>query len=370
MKIGIFTFYCAANYGAVLQAYCLQEVLKDMGHDVYVIDYRPAYLLEPYKMFLYDSNSFSSYLAKCKGFISACLAVPIRWKRNKNFSKFIHSRLNLCHLDLNDESNDFDVFVFGSDQIWSPKIACGFDKVYLGDFPAAKGKKMIAYAASAGSISNFFGEDIDYFLSRLQFFNKVTVREKSLAEYVNQRSLTTSEVVFDPVLLAGPTILHQLLLNAKKVKEQSQKQPYLLLFQIIRNDDLTSYAKAVAKSKGLKLIEIGTMYESLFNNNLKRTVTVEQLLSYFINATYIITTSFHGTVLSILFNKQFNTISLNKSTDERALSLLKQLHLSDRMLHINEKPSSSLIDYNTIHHLYIQDKIESYNLLNNSLLCH
>lgn len=368
MKIGIFTFHCAANYGAVLQTYCLQEVLKDMGHEVYVIDYRPKYLIEPYKTFAYSPNIYNSNLEKCKGFVRACSVAPIRWKRNKNFSKFIHARLNLYHLDLNDESNDFDAFVFGSDQIWSPKIASGFDKVYLGDFPAAKGKKLIAYAASAGSISNFLGKDINYFLSRLQFFNKVTVREKSLAEYINQKSLTTSEVVFDPVLLAGPTILHQLL-NTKKVKEQSQKQPYLLLFQIIRNDDLTSYAVAVAKSKGLKLIEIATMYESLFNNNLKQTVTVELLLSYFINATYIITTSFHGTVLSILFNKQFNTISLNKSTDERALSLLKQLHLSDRMLKINEKTSSNLIDYNTIRHLYIQDKIESYNLLNNSLLC-
>lgn len=236
MKIGIFTFHCAANYGAVLQTYCLQEVLKDMGHEVYVIDYRPKYLIEPYKTFAYSPNIYNSNLEKCKGFVRACLVAPIRWKRNKNFSKFIHARLNLYHLDLNDESNDFDAFVFGSDQIWSPKIASGFDKVYLGDFPAAKGKKLIAYAASAGSISNFLGKDINYFLSRLQFFNKVTVREKSLAEYINQKSLTTSEVVFDPVLLAGPTILHQLL-NTKKVKEQSQKQPYLLLFQIIRNDD-------------------------------------------------------------------------------------------------------------------------------------
>lgn len=368
MKIGILTFHCVHNYGAVLQTYCLQEVLKNMGHEVYVIDYRPKYLTKPYKIFQYDSTYFGSNLARYKGFLRACLVTPIRWKRNWAFSQFIHNHLNLYPLDLNDESNDFDAFIFGSDQIWNPKIMNGFDKVYLGDFPAAKRKKLIAYAASAGSISNFSGEDTDYFLSRLQCFDQVTVREKSLAEYINQKTSISSEVVFDPVLLAGPTVLHKLL-NTKKVKEQSQKQPYLLLFQIIRNDDLTSYAVAVAKSKGLKLIEIATMYESLFNNNLKQTVTVELLLSYFINATYIITTSFHGTVLSILFNKQFNTISLNKSTDERALSLLKQLHLSDRMLKINEKTSSNLIDYNTIRHLYIQDKIESYNLLNNSLLC-
>lgn len=40
MKIGILTFHRAINYGAVLQCYALSEVLKKMGHDVFVIDYR------------------------------------------------------------------------------------------------------------------------------------------------------------------------------------------------------------------------------------------------------------------------------------------------------------------------------------------
>lgn len=370
MKIGIFTFHCAANYGAVLQTYCLQEVLKGMGHDVYVIDYQPAYLLEPYKTFLYHSNSFSSYLAKCKGFVRACMVAPIRWKRNKNFSKFIHSRLNLYHLDLNDESNDFDVFVFGSDQIWNPKITCGFDKVYLGDFPAAKGKKLIAYAASVGSVSNLVGEDVNYFLSRLRCFDKVMVREKSFMDYINNKSSIASEVVFDPVLLAGSSVLYKLL-NSNGIKERSLEKPYLLLFQLVRNDDIASYANSVAKFKGLKLIELATMRESIFNNNMKQDLSVEQLLLYFVHAAYIITSSFHGTVLSILLNKQFNTISVSDSIDERALFLLKSLNLSDRMLNIKQKVSpSSQIDYVAVNNLYDGKKIESLNILNNFLQCH
>lgn len=370
MKIGIFTFHCAVNYGAVLQTYCLQEVLKSMGHEVYVIDYRPVYLIKPYKTFSYNPNNFGSYLYKCQGLLRDCLVTPIRWKRNQAFSQFVHHHLNLYQLDLNNESNDFDAFVFGSDQIWNPKITNGFDKVYLGDFPAAKGKKLIAYAASAGSISNFSGEDIDYFLSRLQCFDKITVREQSLAEYIQQKSSITSEVVFDPVLLAGSTVLHKLL-NTKDITEQSQKIPYLLLFQIIRNDDIASNTAVIAKSKGFKLIEMATMCESLFNNNMKQTLSVEKLLSYFINATYIITTSFHGTVLCILFNKTFNTISINDSMDERALSLLKDLNLSDRMLNLNHmRRTIPKIDYTIANHLYDRKKSESYNILNNMLSCH
>lgn len=370
MKIGIFTFHCAANYGAVLQTYCLQEVLKGMGHEVYVIDYRPEYLKEAYRVFFYCSGFFHSYIDKIKGLFRACLVTPIRLKRNRAFSQFIRYQLNLYQLDLNDESNNFDAFVFGSDQIWSPKITHGFDRVYLGDFPAAKGKKLISYAASSGSISNFSGEDIDYFLSRLQCFDKVTVREQSLAEYINQKSTITSEVVFDPVLLAGSTVLYKLL-NTAGLNKESCKQPYLLLFQLTRNDDIASYAASVAKSKGLKLIELATMCESLFNNNMKQMLSVEQLLYYFINATYIITSSFHGTVLSILFHKQFNTISVDNIVDERALSLLQQLHLSDRMLYLGDKILSvTQIDYTFANKIYNRKRIESYNILNNMLSCH
>lgn len=368
MKIGIFTFHCAANYGAVLQTYCLQEVLKGMGHEVYIIDYRPKYLIEPYKTFSYDPISFDSFFAKCKGLLRACLVTPIRWKRNRAFSRFIDSHLNLYQLDLNDESNDFDAFVFGSDQIWNPKISGGFDKVYLGDFPAAKGKKLIAYAASAGSISNFAGENIDYFLSRLQYFDKVTVREKSLAEYINQKSSITSEVVLDPVLLAGSDVLYKFV-NKNKIK--SRNRSYLLLFQLTRNFGTTSYAVSVAKSKGLRLIEIITMCETIIHCTVKQSLSIDQLLSYFVNATYIMTSSFHGAVLSILFNKPFNVVSVSDTIDERALSLLKNLNLSDKMLNLKHgAKSTTQINYGVSNNFCDCKKIESYNILNNALSCH
>lgn len=366
MKIGIFTFHYAVNYGAVLQTYCLQEVLKGMGHEVYVIDYCSKKLKVPYKIFFYDQSCFNSKIAKIKGFLRACLVAPIRWKRNQIFSKFIHQHLNLYKLDLNDESNDFDAFIFGSDQIWNPKLSDGFDKVYLGDFPAAKGKKMISYAASVGSISNFSGENIDYFLYRLQYFKEVTVRESSLAEYISRKSSKFPEVVVDPVLLAGSTILYRLL-NNTDIKEQYQKQPYLLLFQLGRNDPTAYYAETMAKSMGLKVIEIVTMGESIFNK-FKQTLSIEQLLSYFINAVYIVTTSFHGTVLSILFNKPFNTISVNDSIDERAQSLLKDLNLSDRMVNLNDKTKlTTYIDYNIVNNLYSSKKEKSNKLLSEFL---
>lgn len=365
MKIGIFTFHCAANYGAVLQTYCLQEVLKNMGHEVYVIDYRPDYLLKPYKTFFFDSKCYSSFLSKIKGFVRACLVMPIRWKRNMAFSDFISRHLNLYQLNLNDESNNFDAFVFGSDQIWNPKITNGFDKIYLGDFPAAKGKKLIAYAASAGSVLNFAGENTDYFLSRLKCFDNVFVREQSLADYLIQRNLFTVKVTLDPVLLAGRHVLDKLLSNKKK---SFNKSPYLLFFQIGRNDDIADFAAKIANRKNLKIIDVITLRESLHSMSIKQTLSVECLLEYFKDASYIITSSFHGTAFSILYYKQFNTISINSNIDERVLSLLKILSISDRMLDIHDNILSGFIDYDIINNIYNREKIESYKLLYNTLL--
>lgn len=48
MRVGILTFHRAHNYGAVLQCYALQKVLKNLGHEVQVIDYRQPYIEKHY----------------------------------------------------------------------------------------------------------------------------------------------------------------------------------------------------------------------------------------------------------------------------------------------------------------------------------
>lgn len=50
MKVGIITYHRAHNYGAVLQCYALQEVLKRMGHDTQIIDYRQPFIEKLYNL--------------------------------------------------------------------------------------------------------------------------------------------------------------------------------------------------------------------------------------------------------------------------------------------------------------------------------
>lgn len=361
MKIGIFTFHCAANYGAVLQTYCLQEVLKGMGHEVYVIDYRPKYLIEPYQTFSYDPTSFDSFFAKCKGLLRACLVTPIRWKRNRAFSRFIDSHLNLYQLDLNDESNDFDAFVFGSDQIWNPRITQGFDKIFFGDFLAAKDHKLVTYAVSMGGKNNLSKNDFNILLNLLDKFDFISEREHSLQDICKEKLSKKITTVVDPVLLSGRNTFEHMIVP---INEES---PYLLLFQLGKNEIVTQYAKDIAKQKKLNFIEIVSFSDSFKDRSLKQTLSSQEFLAYFKKASYIITTSYHGTVFSVLFQKQFNTIAFNIPNDERALFLLKRLNLESRMNTLDVSYDDREIDYFVVEKKLQMCQRESIDYLKNAL---
>ena len=326
MKIGILTFHCAINYGAVLQAYGLQEYLKSLGHEVYIIDYRPHYLLELYRIIRWKHDSKNSITRNFKWVLRQCLTLPIRWRRNKKFCQFVNKYLNLYSLDLNKSDNNFDMFIFGSDQIWNPCITYGFDKVYFGDFPAAKNKKLVSYAASVGSVSFLTPQDTIYLKSKLKSFSLITVRERILANYLKEECGIIAKVAPDPVLLAGYDIYVNLAIEIK------EKSPYLLLFTLGRDEATIKTAHEIAKQKQLQIVEIMSSKESLYNRKIKQTLSPCEFLGYLKYASFVVTSSFHGTVFSILFKKEFKVVLCNEMIGERINSLLKDKNLLDNAI--------------------------------------
>lgn len=340
MKIGIFTFHCAINYGAVLQAFGLQEYLKSIGHDVYIIDYRPNYLLYPYRVFRWK-DSPKNFKDSLKWFIREVIVIPIRWKRKFVFSRFIKQYLNLCKLDLTNPDNDFDAFVFGSDQIWNKKITNGFDKFFWGAFPAAKGKRLVAYAASMGD-ANPTKTDFQYIKQKLGLFDMVGVRETSLCNILQSNNIPCS-LVADPVLLAGKSIFDNLIVGLKP------KDPYLLMFTLGRDEYVLPYVNLISAALGLQVKEIVSSRESLYKRNYKQALSPSSFLSYLVNASYVITSSFHGTVFSILYSKNFNVVGNGTHGDDRVLSLLEKLNLKSRFILVDDtRYDISNIDYDLI----------------------
>lgn len=346
MKIGILTFHCVLNYGAVLQAYGLQEYLKKLGHTVYVIDYCPTYLLLPYKIFHWSWIPNLSVIRNLLLFLRAIFVIPVRLRRHKLFEHFVFTRLNIYSADLSDTNLDLDAFVLGSDQIWNPQITAGFDGIYFGQFPAAKGRKVIAYAASAGS-TIYLDSVRDQFFALLSHVGAISVREKVLADYISEQSWDKAvDVTLDPVLLAGKEIYLPL------ISKSENRRPYVLSVQLVYNEMQSSFAKEIARQKGLELIELAPSSESLKNRSLLMSEGPEVFLTLLWNADYVVTSSFHGLAFAILFEKEFNAVSLDIKHSERMHGLLAALGLDDRLIVSGQHlTASDRIDYSSINQI-------------------
>lgn len=360
MKLGILTFHCAVNYGAVLQTFALQEYLVSMGHEVSVIDYRPEYLINPYRI----SNVFipqSSFVGRLKYWLRSCMIMPIRFKRNRAFARFVKGRLHLAKLNFADLANDYDAFIVGSDQIWNPRITEGFDDVYFCNFAAARNKRTISYAASAGSVENILSSGKEEaFISKLSGIDNISVREMSLAQYLIDKGKNAG-ITVDPVLLAGKDVF------AGIAQKPKREKPYLLLFQLWVNPKIVKFTEIVADRLGLEIVSISSSSESVKNTEILQSLSPEEFVGYFHYASYIITTSFHGTAFSILFGKDFNVVSTDRRNSERMTSLLDSLGLGARMSDLHETPDISHIDYLPVKSRLAEITEESRDFLNQSL---
>ena len=94
MKIGIFTFHCAHNYGAVLQAFALNKYLQSLGNEAYVIDYRPPFLTG----FPYSKNNILYWVSKSpiRTFNRTYTELSLHAKRKVRWEKFNAFIIKLC----------------------------------------------------------------------------------------------------------------------------------------------------------------------------------------------------------------------------------------------------------------------------------
>ena len=334
MKIGILTFHCAHNYGAVLHCYALQETLKAMGHDVKVIDYRPEFLLTPYKV--WDIHRDKSYNSFVRRLVLECLKLSKRIARHKAFDSFIQTKL--CLTKEKTILPSFDAYIMGSDQIWNPQITNGFHKPYFGyfDFPK-ENRKYIAYAASMET-SSLSQKAKDFYKKALDNFDAISVREKALAELLQHATSKKIETVLDPTLLINATMWDSI------AKPPLVHYKYILVYQVRYNKNTLRIAQSIANQIGAKVIEITSLIYQQYKKNVYQCCSPEEFLGWIKYASCVVTTSFHGTAFSVIFNRPFYCLKLEK-VDTRAASLLQELGLENRMVEKTSSPDFQLIDY-------------------------
>ena len=321
MKIGILTFHKAANYGAVLQAYALQRYLMLQGHDVEIVDYQCLPI---------EQMHSPNYFLHCKGFknkLKQLIRRPIKTKKRKLFDDFIERKLELSaercikKEDIKKElCNKYNIVITGSDQVWNPILTL-CDTTYLLDF-ADKEVRKVSYAASIG-LNDLSEEYVTLYKKCLSEFYKISVREKQAKRILLEKMELKSAEVLDPTLL----------LNADEWKcflKEPEQRNYVLLYMIKQNHYLIEYADLLAKEKELTVIFISDTMIKRRGIVYIPYATPEEWVGLFLNASYVITNSFHGTAFSLNFNKKI-VIGLSKDKkngNSRITDLLNELEVT------------------------------------------
>ncbi len=342
MKIGILTFHRALNYGAVLQAYALQEYLCKQGADARIIDYRQPFIESQYDCFSIR-RCLSKNPVRCfYRIIREILNINNRIGKKKLFREFIRKYLRVtskvCHEE--DIPKDMDVYLHGSDQIWNSKLTGGYDLIYFGKYQTNHGLKA-SYAASMEN-REYIGSEGKTISEGLACLDSISVREKGLIKLLEPYTGKQIVQVVDPTLLTNRTTWDAIV---SPIKEEEE---YLFMYVVgIQNiQKVKSVTSEVAHRLGVKTI-IDCKGKKL---------SPDGFVSYVKNAKFVITDSFHATVFSVLYHRDFYTIASNSGSDLRFTSLLESIGLENRVVY-DDVHTVKNIDYGK---LRIDEKLSQY----------
>jgi len=355
MKIGILTFHRAWNYGAVLQCYALQEALTSLGYDAQVIDYRQPYIEKNYKVFLFKGTVKSILMPKKYRYLGFLHRLRIL----HNFKSFRNKFLKLTPpCSANNIPTDFDEYVIGSDQLWVPEcMANHFDRVYMGSFPREKNSHIISYAISCNKRS------IDKLTSQQKEeinhnFSNLSIREFSSARHLENVLNRPVNVDIDPTLLLDKSAWRKLIVNQKV-----HRRSYILIYYLpgrekcLSKKDFVRKAKKIANLKRLDIVDLSNFSYS-----------VEEFVSLISNAEIVMTTSFHGIVFSLIFNRPLIALQFHDNKDWRYVELLKMVGAENSIYKKNFSLSDfRAIDYDLVNRKLAELREHSLSYLRNAL---
>lgn len=337
MRIGILTHPLETNYGGVLQAYALQKVLRDMGHDVLTID---RHNKNEYPSFARHVLSYGKRLilrSLCKEDTSVCWNPFISTDDfkyiSRNIQAFIDKHIHLTRfvysseLAAIDKEYVFDAYVVGSDQVWLPSYC---PNSFL-DFVERKDVLKLFYAASCGARSFADDENVKKECIRLvKDFKAVSVREEKLKHLSSNILGVNAEWVLDPTML----LEKQDYFSLSGTCYSGSK--YLFTYILDKNNYKFDLATSLAQEKELSIRHgnVDTYYVKKRGLDIDRCVfpSIESWLDGYFHSDFVVTDSFHGTVFSILFNKQFVVIGNPQRGMDRFKSLLGLFGLENRLI--------------------------------------
>lgn len=350
MKIGLLTFHCAHNYGAVLQAYSLQQFLQHQGHDVEFIDYRPDYLIAPYAPRI--------TLRSVRDAIGSTLRFPRTRAKQREFDSFIGQYLRLSPSSYTEGgfSEAYDAYVIGSDQVWNESLTRN-DDIFFGRFNRAASSKLLAYAASTEVKSEGERIDLSHRREDLALFDAIGVREDALREHLCQHQDGPVSTVLDPTLLVPPATF-------TSITPKIGQSGHILTYQVKPDPSVKRVVTHISRERRLsRSISITSNPRAADLLNRFSSASPLEFLALIKQAAHVVTTSFHGVAFSIIFRRPFTCIINPSRGNIRISNLLNIVGLTDRMIYGEQAIPSGEIDFDSVHEILQRERARSSEFL-------
>ncbi len=342
MKVALFTIWHDKNFGAELQAYATIQTLQEMGHTVKLVDYR----LND-QPFLFSRQGISSALEKVS-------------PQNRMFERFWAIMPQSRHYsNLNQLMADppvADYYLVGSDQVWNPKITGDKIKAFFLPFGSHEVKRA-SYASSLGGGEWLGDEELTSFAKQqLQRFKKVSCREESAVVELERILGIKATTVLDPTLLRR---------DYGELTGTIVENKSLVYYSLYNEPRITALAEELAKRMGIDCLSANNRTALLGKIPWTRT-SIEDWIRYIAGARFVITHSFHGLVLALLYHRPFMVLYTSSNNRQgRITGLLQKIGLSDRFFTDERDALESGVWEKPIDYEMVDSKIDA--LRNSSL---
>lgn len=310
MKVGIITLYNSKNYGAFLQGYALQKVVSDMGHDVKFVNFEEDVKFKRPPILLFNIKREHAY-------------------------KKAYKKMNISNINYLEKQEEFDSIIIGSDEVWNI-LNTKFKHLPMFFGKNIKANRIATYAVSCGNATIEDLRNNDDCIEGIKNIDYLSGRDKNTVSIMSELSKRKVEHVLDPTLIYD--------FSGQEQKVNIDKE-YILIYAYNFDDEQINHIKKYAKEKNLITVSVGFRHK--WCDKMIPAGPFEFL--YLVqNSKHVIVNTFHGTLFSIIYRKNFVVFGENKI---KINDILKQLELNDRNIEDSKNISKVLaekIDYSKV----------------------
>ena len=331
LRAAIMTFHGSHNFGSVFQAYALKRKVAQLGFEAEIINFRPIAQIDKYSLVprMYGTKTAIKSLMKATklGKIS---------RSHQKYEDFIARHLTSSEMFTEmsgfSELPKYDVYITGSDQVWGysiPEFVKASEDIRPAYYCSFTSGKKISYASSTGEATVCQLEPYADYLSR---YSSISVRENMSVDIIKELSGRDAVCCLDPTFLLSRDDYDAMLRGYRNVVDGE----YILLYSLqgMRiNKEWLELAGRASERLGLPVLSVSPFCtrKSNYVHPIYDAGPLD-ILNLFSNASYVLTDTFHGTLFSTHFDRQFMTFEPGRD-DPRMRDVLVRLGLADRIVH-------------------------------------